>query len=37
LDAILLIGDKGYQGLVDIHANSETPFKKSKNGELTYE
>ncbi|GHU75869.1 hypothetical protein FACS1894188_07500 [Clostridia bacterium] len=31
----LLIGDKGYQGLTTLHNFSFTPFKKSKNGELT--
>ena len=35
LDDLLLIGDKGYQGLAALHANSLTPFKKPRNGELT--
>ena len=29
--------DSGYQGIADIHANSETPKKKPKGGELTKE
>lgn len=32
---ILLVGDKGYQGLTALHVNSLTPFKKPKNGQLT--
>jgi hypothetical protein len=32
---ILLVGDKGYQGLPALHANGLTPFKKPKNGDLT--
>jgi hypothetical protein len=32
---ILLIGDKGYQGLKVYHSNSLTPYKKPKNDELT--
>jgi hypothetical protein len=35
LDDILLIGDKGYQGLPTLHVNSLTPFKKPRGGELT--
>ena len=35
LEDILLIGDKGYQGLKLHHANSLTPYKKPRNGELT--
>ena len=27
--------DSGYQGIAKIHANSETPHKKPKGGELT--
>jgi len=27
--------DSGYQGIADYHANSEVPFKKSKNRPLT--
>ena len=29
--------DSGYQGICDIHKNSETPKKKPKGGELTKE
>ena len=29
--------DSGYQGIADYHANSEVPFKKSKNRPLTLE
>ena len=32
---ILLTGDKGYQGIENIHFNSMTPFKKARNGVLT--
>ena len=35
LEDILLIGDKGYQGLKLYHANSLTPYKKPKNAGLT--
>ena len=35
LDDILLIGDKGFQGICAIHPFSLTPFKKPKNGKLT--
>jgi transposase len=31
------LGDAGYQGLVGRHANSQTPFKKSKHHPLTPE
>lgn len=31
------LGDAGYQGLVGLHANSQTPFKKSKHHPLTKE
>jgi hypothetical protein len=34
-DDILLVGDKGYQGLQTLHVNSLTPFKKPKGGKLT--
>ena len=34
---ILLVGDKGFQGIVDIHGNSITPFKKPRKGNLTEE
>ena len=29
--------DSGYQGIADYHANSDVPFKKSKNRPLTLE
>jgi len=29
--------DSGYQGVAEIHKNSETPKKKPKGGELTQE
>ena len=32
---ILLVGDKGYQGLPTLHVNSLTPLKKPKKGQLT--
>jgi len=31
------LADSGYQGLLKLHANSETPYKKSKNNPLTKE
>jgi IS5 family transposase len=31
------LGDAGYQGVVRLHANSQTPFKKSKHHPLTKE
>jgi hypothetical protein len=31
------LGDAGYQGLVGLHVNSQTPFKKSKHHPLTKE
>ena len=34
-DFILLIGDKGFQGISDIHPNSLIPYKKPKKGMLT--
>jgi len=37
LDDILLIGDKGFQGICAVHPNSLTPFKKPRKGELTAE
>jgi len=37
LDDILMIGDKGYQGIHSIHAHSLIPFKKPRNGQLTAE
>ena len=36
-EQILLIGDKGYQGIAHIHVNSMTPFKKPRKGQLTEE
>jgi hypothetical protein len=36
-DFILFVGDKGFQGICDIHANSIIPYKKPKNGTLTKE
>jgi hypothetical protein len=35
LDDILLVGDKGFQGICAIHALSITPYKKPKKGILT--
>jgi len=37
LDDILLVGDKGFQGICAIHTFSLTPFKKPQNGKLTAE
>jgi transposase len=34
---ILLRADSGYQGILKFHANSETPTKTPKGGELTAE
>ena len=34
---ILVVGDKGYQGICELHENSLTPYKKPKGGELTLE
>jgi hypothetical protein len=34
---ILFVGDKGYQGILDLHENSLTPYKKPKGGKLTHE
>jgi hypothetical protein len=34
---ILLLGDKGFQGICDLHAFSVTPIKKPRKGELTPE
>ncbi len=36
-DHIRCLADAGYQGLVDLHANSQTPAKKSKHHPLTPE
>lgn len=35
--AIECLADSGYQGLLELHENSRTPFKKPKGGELTAE
>jgi len=32
---VLCLADAGYQGLADLHANSQTPKKKSKHHPLT--
>ncbi len=37
LDGIKIQGDSGYQGILHLHRNSETPKKKPKGGELTAE
>ena len=37
LDDILVVGDKGFQGICDIHAFSVTPFKKPIGRNLTEE
>lgn len=29
------LADSGYQGITKLYSNSRTPFKKTKNGELT--
>ena len=34
---VKILGDSGYQGIKNIHENSETPIKKPKNRELTDE
>ena len=36
-DDILLVGDKGFEGICVIHGYSVTPFKKPRNGELSEE
>jgi len=35
LKDILLVADKGYQGICALHTFSLTPFKKPRNGRLT--
>ncbi len=35
LDGMLLIGDKGFQGICGIHARSLTPFRKPRKGDLS--
>jgi hypothetical protein len=37
MDFILLVGDKGFQGIIGLHANSLTPFKKPRKAGLTEE
>ena len=37
LDDILLVGDKGFQGICAIHPRSLTPYKKPRRGDLTPE
>lgn len=37
LEDILLVGDKGFQGICGIHAFSLIPFKKPRKGTLTAE
>jgi IS5 family transposase len=34
-DHLRLLADAGYQGLAELHPNSQTPFKKSKHHPLT--
>jgi len=34
-ELIKILADSGYQGIIELHANSETPIKKKKNQELT--
>ena len=36
-DAVECLADSGYQGLLELHENSRTPFKKPKGGQLTAE
>ena len=36
-ELIKLLADSGYQGIIEIHENSQTPIKKRKNQELTPE
>jgi hypothetical protein len=36
-EEIECLADSGYQGLLELHENSRTPFKKPKGGELTAE
>lgn len=33
---LTLIADKGYQGIVKLHANSQVPTKKTKSGKLSH-
>ena len=34
---IQILADSGYQGILDLHANSQIPIKKRKNQQLTDE
>jgi len=34
---ILFLADKGYQGILELHLNSKTPIKRSKNQKLSKE
>jgi hypothetical protein len=36
-EEIECLADSGYQGLLSLHKNSRTPFKKPKGGKLTDE
>ncbi len=36
-ELIQLLADSGYQGILELHANSNIPIKKPKNAELTAE
>ena len=36
-ELIQILADSGYQGIIEFHANSQTPIKKRKNQELTAE
>jgi hypothetical protein len=36
-EVVECLADSGYQGLLELHENSRTPFKKPKGGELTAE
>jgi hypothetical protein len=37
LNDIVLIGDKGFQGICGIHVRSLTPYKKPRKGKLSAE
>ena len=37
MDDIKILADKGYQGILKLHNNSQTPKKKPRGGELTDE
>lgn len=36
-ELIKILADSGYQGIIELHANSKTPIKKRKNQKLTKE